>query len=401
MTRSLFLKSSLLLAVIFTIFPATQSIVYGQLPYYFNLLNDTDYKWQLTQEWNADTEKWEDTLSLSHVLSDANGKPSEIVYYNKTRDNSSPAQLRVVKTYEGNRLRNSITYVPDTLDNDFQEVVYSSITYWYSGDFMVKTELVVNFSAYFKDYELYGNINFHIETGYRISNNKAISDSSFVKYSGVTEEAMGSSGLSFTPQDTVWQLQSRREYSYVGNSIITTNYDKSTNSSTFIATLKDSTIMDGDKISEIYTFVPNTDIDDDWEINESINLIYAGEHITQMITKKRVNDSLINSERTMFFLTPYPGSGIRAPESVHKTNKLNAFVSSNKGYDAINLSLSRVSDVCIYVTDLKGRKVGNVTRTKLSSGSNCVPLAASSMGKYLCHIITGQERTVVPFSKTK
>lgn len=279
----------------------------------------------------------------------------------------------------------------DPLSGEFRKEPYSSIQNWYSGDCLVKNEMSFDFSTI----EMFGNATYHSQTGYRLENQKIIADSTFFKFSEITDEL---SELGYSPEDTAWTLFSRNQYLYIGNSIVTLNYTKDKETSTFVISGKDSTVITDDKITEIHSF---TSAEGKWITTAISKLLYNGNRITQSIYQARVFEDMVNMERTQYFHTPYPFSGIRHLSSSQKTNQLNAFVSERNGLCAVNITLNRPSDFSIYLTDLKGRKLGNSVRQRVLPGSFSLPLSVSSPGKYLCHIISGQDRTVVPFTKTK
>lgn len=393
-----FFIRSLLLTATFFLFSATHSKTFGQSGFYggelahnMEIMNNVDYKWAVTQMWDKVTEEWKDTLAVSYSTPGANGKPAEV--FTRSYD-SLIGDTRGVISYDGQKITSSITYMKDPLSGEFRKEPYSSIQNWYSGDCLVKNEMAFDFSII----EVFGNATYHSQTGYRLENQKIIADSTFFKFSAITEEL---SGLGYSSEDTAWTLFSRNEYLYIGNSIVTLNYTVDKETSSFVTSGKDSTVITDDKVTEIHSF---SNAEGEWITTAILKLLYDGNRITQSIYQSRVFDvsyEMVNMERTQYFHTPYPFSGIRHLSSSQKTNRINAFVSEKNGLCAVNISLNRSSDFSIYLTDLKGRKLGNDVRRRVMPGSSSLPLSVSTPGKYLCHIVGEQERAVVPFTKIK
>lgn len=394
MRESSSFKCNFLLVMTFLVFSGTQSRTCGQtglwggeFAHHAELLKDFDYKWAVTQKWDEVTEEWKDTLSVAYTIPGANGKIAET--FTRSYD-SSMGDTREVITYD-EKTMSSIIYMKDPVSGEFRKEPYSSVKNWYSGDCLVKNEMMFDFSAI----ELFGNAIYYSETGYRLENQKIIADSTFFKFSEITEEL---SMLGYKPENTDWTLFSRNEYLYIGSSIVTLNYIRDRNSSSFVISGKDSIVKTDDKISEIHSF---TNEEGKWITTSTLKFLYDGNRVTQSISQYREFDKLINLERTQYFHTPYPFSDIKHPISYHNTNRINAFVSEKNGLCTVNLSLNQPSNVSIYLTDLKGRKLGNGVKQRVMPGSSSLPLSVSSPGKYLCHVISGQERTVVPFTKLK
>lgn len=379
-----FFKSFLLLAAVFLIFSGSQADIHGQTGYYLEELTDIDYKWAVQQKWDKTTGDWNDTLSVTYIIPGANGKPSEIFTHNY---DPIVGDMREVITYKDDKKMNLVAYMKDSLSGEFQKEPYCIQTFWYTEDILAKYEIVIDLSkTSFSE-----KIKYHIEKGYRPGNQRIAADSTLIKYSGSEEEL---ARLGFSTEDTTWTLIERSDYLYSGNSLVTLIY-RGKESSPFG---KDSTVIIGEKLSEIHGFASE---EGEWIATSLIKIVYDGDLITQMIYQERENDSLVNQDRTLFFHTPYPFSGTKHLSSSHKTNRINAFVSENNGFYMVNLSLNQSSEVSIYLTDLKGRKLGNAVRRRVMPGSSSLSLSVSSPGKYLCYIISGQERAVVPFTKLK
>ena len=208
------------------------------------LLKDFDYKWAVSQKWDEVTEEWKDTLSVAYTIPGANGKIAET--FTRSYD-SSMGDTREVITYD-EKTMSSIIYMKDPVSGEFRKEPYSSVKNWYSGDCLVKNEMMFDFSAI----ELFGNAIYYSETGYRLENQKIIADSTFFKFSEITEEL---SMLGYKPENTDWTLFSRNEYLYIGSSIVTLNYIRDRNSSSFVISGKDSIVKTDDKISR-FTALP-------------------------------------------------------------------------------------------------------------------------------------------------
>lgn len=382
MSKSSLLKSNILPVVAILIFSGAQADIYGQSGFYFGNQINFDYKWTVSQKWDDLTGDWNDTLSVSYTISGANGKPAEIITL--SHDESPTSTLREVITYNGDKIANTVGYIKYSLSGEYQKAPLYTLTYWYSGDTMLKYEIAIQASTD-------SDVKFHSETRYRLVNQKTISDSSFTKISGKIEDLIQQG---YEIIDTAWVFSGRSEYSYKENSIVTLGYKPDEDSPVG----KDSTVMIGDKISEIYDF----GITDDGEwVVMSLTKITYGDLVDQIIYQERENESLVNKERVQFFNNTYPFTGTKHISSSHRINRINAFVSEGNGSCVVNLFLNQSSDISIYLTDLKGRKLGNSVRQRVLPGSFSLPLSVSSPGKYLCHIISGQDRTVVPFTKTK
>lgn len=386
MSKSSLLKRSLFSAVAFIIFSGARADIYGQAGlYYFGKQILFDYKWSILQKWDDYAKDWKDTLAVTYTISGADGKPSEVITLDYA--NSYYDVLREVITYNGAKIANITAYIMDSLGGEYEKVPSHTRTYWYSGDIMVKNEVV---------YKAGENDNFsiklHVQTRFKLDNQRTTADSMFRKMSGTTEELLFHG---YSPEDTVWYLSDRSEYSYKGNSIVKLNYYDSTDS----PISKDSTVMTGDKITEIYDF--GVQFDGEWILNDAITITYDGDRVDQIIYQDAKYDSLVNKFRVQFFHTPYPFTGTKHICSSHRTSRINAFVSEGNGSYVVILFLNQSSDISIYLTDLRGRKLGNSVRQRVSPGSFSLPLSVSSPGKYLCHITSGQDRTVVPFTKIK
>ncbi len=380
MNKSSLLKNSFLLLV-YLLFSGSRTDIYGQTDFYLDAQIYFDYKWSVTQKWNDLTGDWNDTLKVSYTIPGANGKPSEII---TRRYDDLSGDLREVITYDGDKIANTVGYIKDSLSGEYQKKPSYTSTRWYSGDILVKIENTFQIS---ED----SDVKLHSETRFSYQNQRKNADSTFTKFSGTIED-LTQQGIA--PEDTVWLFNNRSEYSYKENSIVTLQYDNEGSPNG-----KDSTVFIGDKISEIYEFGFKND--GELVVMGLTKITYDGDLITQIIYQERENESLVNRERTQFFHTPYPLAGTKHISSSHKTNRISAFVSESNGFYTVNLSLNQLSDVSICLTDLKGRKLGNNVNRRVMPGSSSLPLPVLSPGKYLCHIISGQERTVVPFTKIK
>lgn len=401
MLNSSHLKKIHVLIATMVIFSGNGYKASAQLSPYLDFLG-SGFKWQLMQQWNTATQQWNDTV-LSYIVAGENNKPSAMIHKAKDQEGSFQIIARDTFIYEGEKIKTTTSWILDPNTNEFETEPYSSTTYWFSGDKLIKTETMsrpfVSFADISKEFAALSKIIVYGVTGYRIERERVIADSTLIKYGGLTSEELQELGFILEPEDTNWTLQSKSEYTYFGNSTVTLIYNKDAESAQLTLDSKDSTVMDGEKHSEVYTYT-YTD-GDVWVLSSLIKCSYEGDRPNQVLYQTVENNVPINENRVLFFYTPYNGSGVKYLSGSSKGSNTGAVVSSTHGHYAVNLTLEKPAEVSVYLTDLKGRKAGIETKIRLSSGTHSVPLRVASPGKYLCHVKSGQNRDVVPFTKIR
>lgn len=400
MLNSSHLKKIPALIIMIVTFSGIGNKVSGQLSSYLDFLG-SGFKWQSIQQWNTATQQWNDT-ALSYIAAGENGKPSGMIHKAKDQEGSFQIVARDTFIYEDEKIKTITSWILDPTTNEFETEPYSSTIYWFSGDKLIKTETTshpfVSFADISQEFAALSKIIMYEVTGYRIERERVVADSTLVKYGGLTSEELQEMGF-LGPDDTNWTLQSKSEYTYFGNSTVTLNYNRDEESAQLTLDSKDSTVMDGEKYSEVYTYTYTNG--EEWVLSSLVRCIYEGERPNQVLYQTVENNIPTNENRILFFYTPYTGSGVKHLSGSSKRSNTGAVVSSTHGRYAVNLTMEKPAEVFVYLTDLKGRKAGIETKIRLSSGTHSVPLSVASPGKYLCHVKSGQNRVVVPFTKIK
>ncbi len=379
-----------------------------------------DYKWSYSQEWSETAKSWGDTSSLEYLTFDASDKATN--FYMRERNDKTGMLEKSGKmdiAWESANIKSMLFFVIDTATGTYATSPMMSMFPTYQNNVIIRVETVVsNLNEIFGNmdlelpegtdpsvlgmFDMLSKIQMKTITEIEYQNSKMIKDSTvtfaILPPDMTLEMKLMLKSLGMPLTDTM--KSSKTEYQYSQNYEIRKSFDWDSTSKSWEPSSKDSlTIVNGKYVLAYTSFITPGTLAETIFSRDSMIYNESGK-LSSAISQTLTDNVWVNSSKSVYFYTPYIGTGIHFNKKARRPSTLTAIAAKSGGQTVINLTTDNASTLELSVFNMDGKLISKSTANCVQ-GSNSIPVKNLPQGNFICKISDGKSIAIVPFNTMK